>query len=81
MDHEVTYDRIMQTAMGFWASKTLVKTCVDHLKDAADVAGLCAVQKARGFGTVGVETGTTLSVSVARSGTPSLNVGFTMCSK
>jgi len=24
MDHEVTYDRIMQTAMGFWASKTLM---------------------------------------------------------
>src|SRR5262249_101220 len=24
MDQEVTYDRIMQTAMGFWASKTLM---------------------------------------------------------
>ena len=24
MDQEVTYDRIMQTAMGFWTSKTLM---------------------------------------------------------
>src|SRR5262245_15757958 len=34
-----------------------VKQCVEHLNDAADVAGLGAVEKARSFGTVGIETG------------------------
>jgi hypothetical protein len=34
MDQEVTYDRIMQTAMGFWASKTLMSAVELGISDA-----------------------------------------------